>query len=167
MNFRKILAISLILIALSISVTVVCAGQTNIDLGKITSSSIDVNSINERPSTPTPSIGAPTTDPQTTEYDVDYTANIQIDISNMSAENKDLLKKALDGNDATLVLNITHGNGKLSVEMHQGADMSLNGDILNIGVSSSYPSYSNSRNLTLTSVEIKTGDNHVFVAKNS
>ena len=40
MNFRKILAISLILIALSISVTVVCAGQTNIDLGKITSSSI-------------------------------------------------------------------------------------------------------------------------------
>lgn len=165
MNFKKILAIGLILIALSISVNAVCAGTTTVDLGKITSASVDVNGITERPTVSGPTFGTPSPSTPTKEYSVDFTANIQIDISKMSDADKDSFRKALDEGNNTLILNITDGNMRVSIELPNQGDVSIDGDTVNIGVSTSYTTHTNSGNPTLTSVGIRTGDNHLFVAK--
>ena len=157
MNFKKILAISIILIALSLSLSAVSAGSP-IELGKIVSAPVEMGSTTSGPSLPS-GFGSSGV---TQLNKVEFTANIQIDISKMSDGDKDLLKKAIEDDNKTVTLNGT-ADTSISITLYQGADLSIDGDTLNVAVSSNYSTAGEGGELEISSVEV-TGNSQTFVA---
>ena len=163
MNFNKILTISIILMVLSISVGVACASSGTIDLGEITSSDFQIKEVSSKNSMPSPMTSSPA--PSTQLYDVDFTADFEIDTSKMSDADKKLLADAVKDKNTSFIMNMSSDNHKVTVELFQGADISLNGDTLKMGASSYYTSIDGSSDVTVDSVGLRTSDNQLFVAK--
>ena len=163
MNFNKILTISIILIVLSISLGAVSAVSSgDIDLGKITTSDFQITDVSSKNSMPSPMTSSPATSTQL--YDVDFIANFEIDTSKMSDADKKLLADAVKDENTSFILNLTSDSHKVSVELFQGADISLNGDTLKIGASTYYTSIDPSSDVTVDTVALRTSDNQLFVA---
>ncbi len=164
MNFNKIFTISLILMVLSISLGVACASSSEpIDLGEITSSDFQITGVSAKNSMPSPVTSSPA--PSTQLYDVDFTANFEIDTSKMSDADKKLLTEAVKDKNTSFIMNMSSDNHKVTVELYQGADISLNGDTLKMDASTYYSSIDGSSDVKVDSVGLRTSDNQLFVAK--
>jgi hypothetical protein len=167
MNFKKILTISIILIALAVSIGVVCAESNGINMGKITSSNVNINNVEPIASptnTPISGPGLSSSSSSSGEYNVDFSADAQVNISKMSEKDKKILTEAVNNGSGIIVLDITDGHS-MTIELHQGGTMSIDGDTLSIQGTSSYTVPSSTGEIKLNSVGVKTSDNHLFTAK--
>lgn len=158
MNFNKILMISIMLMLLSISLGAVSAYSEPIKLGEITSSDFHVTDVSSKGSLP-----GSMSSSSTELYNVNFTADIKIDISKMSDANKKLLIRAADDENTSLILNLTSDNA-VSVELYQGSDFSIDGNTLKIHSSTFYTSTDESKDVTINSVGLRSSDNQLFVA---
>ena len=158
MNLKKIYAISIILIALSLSLGAISAGSP-IELGKIVSAPVEIDSVTPGSSVPS-IVGGASSTPMN---DIEFSSNIQIDISKMKDSDKDLLKKAIEDENKTVTLNTTSDHS-ISITLYQGVDLSIDGDNLNIEASSSFNTPGQPSSVKITSVEV-TGNGQTFVAK--
>ncbi len=159
MNLNKILTIFIILMVLSISLSVVSADSSGpIDLGKITSSDMKIKDVSQKGSLPS------TMSSSFSElYDVDFTANFEIDISKMSDSDKKLLTKAVEDKNTSFILNLT-SNHDITVELYNGADYSIDGNTLKINADSTYTSNDDSKDVTVRSIGLRSSDNQLFFA---
>lgn len=164
MNFKKVLAMTIILMVLSISVGAVIAGSA-IDMGKITSSDFSIGDVSSKAplSSPVP-VGSSGSAGSTQLYDVEFTADAQIDISKMSEADKKLLTKAVEDKNTSLIFNLS-GKADISVELFQGGEFSIDGDTLKVHASTSYTSIDGSTDVELKSVGLRSSDNQLFIAK--
>ena len=106
MNFKKILGIGLILVTLCVGLSVVSASLEPINMGDITHSTIDITSYDQ-------STG-----------NLEFTSDIDVDISNLSAQDKDSLKKAIEDKNTTHVLNMTCGDSiKITLWTYDGVEI--------------------------------------------
>lgn len=92
MNFKRILAISLILATLCMTVTAISASNdVIIDIGEITKGEVNVSS-------------------SFLSSDVDVSTDIEVNISNLSANDKEQLLEAITHNTTIVSLNLTSGD---------------------------------------------------------
>ena len=115
---KKILIVFLILAILSLGVVSAYEVENAIDMGSITRTSIEVNDYDE-------STG-----------DFDFDAEIDVDISKMSKDDRTLLEDAIKDNNTSFILNLTYGKGsgvKIALWTYDGLDdVHIDGDTLYI-----------------------------------
>ncbi|WP_407453644.1 hypothetical protein [Methanobrevibacter sp.] len=152
MNFKKILGIGLILVTLCVGLSVVSASLAPINMGDITHSNLDITSYDQ-------STG-----------NLKFTSDIDVDISALSAQDKDSLKKAIEDKNTTHILNMTCGNSiKITLWTYDGvADAKIDGDTLHIkNTKQNYKLTGGSPDdLKITGVAFNTTAGQLFVAEN-
>ena len=152
MNFKKILGIGLILVTLCVGLSVVSASLEPINMGDITHSTIDITSYDQ-------STG-----------NLEFTSDIDVDISALSAQDKDSLKKAIEDKNTTHVLNMTCGDSiKITLWTYDGvADAEIDGDTLHIKNTKQYYKLigDSPDELKITGVAFNTTAGQLFVAEN-
>ena len=152
MNFKKILGIGLILATLCVGLSVVSASLEPINMGDITRCAIDVTSYDQ-------STG-----------NIKFTSDIDVDISGLSAQDKDSLKKAIDDKNTTHILNMTCGDSlKITLWTYKGvADARIDGDTLHIkNTKQNYKLIgATPDDLKITGVAFNTTAGQLFIAEN-
>ena len=159
MDFKKILAISLVLLTLCVSIGAVCAldlGLINsnpkpINIGDITKENIDITNIDNANSK------------------LEFTADIEVDISELSADEKTLLEKAINDESTSFTLNLTSGKAiKISIWSSKGPDeVSISGDTLYVKDDQEYSMVGalDLNDLDITSITFNTTSGQVFLAE--
>ena len=152
MNFKKILGIGLILVTLCVGLSVVSASLEPINMGDITHSTIDITSFDQ------------------SSGNLKFTSDIDVDISGLSAADKDSLKKAIEDKDTVHILNMTCGSSiQITLWTYDGvADAEIDGDTLHIkNTKQNYKLIGASPDdLQITGVAFNTTEGQLFIAEN-
>lgn len=152
MNFKKFLGIGLILVTLCVGLSVVSASLEPITMGDITHSTLDITSYDQ-------STG-----------NLQFTSDIDVNISCLSAQDKDSLKKAIEDKNTTHVLNMTCGDSiQITLWTYDGvADAEIDGDTLHIKNTKQYYKLigDSPDDLKITGVAFNTTAGQLFVAEN-
>ena len=152
MNFKKILGIGLILVTLCVGLSVVSASLEPINMGDITHSTIDITSFDQ------------------SSGNLKFTSDIDVDISDLSAADKDSLKKAIEDKDTAHILNMTCGSSiQITLWTYDGvADAEIDGDTLHIkNTKQNYKLIGASPDdLQITGVAFNTTEGQLFIAEN-
>lgn len=148
MNFKKIMAIALVLVALSMSLTVISASAQTIDLGEITKGDVTIHHM----------LG---------DEDETYDFDIEVDISNLSIFDKKSLNEAIKDDNTTFIINTTSDLGKVVFSDFNGPDdVHISGNTLYIENSQTF-SYAGDEdsNYVITSITFEADNGVTFIAK--
>ena len=148
---KRILGIALILVTLCLAIGSASAFFDNTDpvhIGDIKDYDLDITDFDDETS------------------QVDFTANVEVDISDLSSSDKKLLEDAIKDNDTAFILNLTAlGSVKITIWTYQGVDDAhIDGDTLFIKHDSSYRTItgSDTEDLKLTAVSFNTTSGKLF-----
>lgn len=148
MDFKKILAIAVILVALGMTLTAISASDIEkVDIGDITKSNIHENSFDSAKS------------------EANFTAKIEIDISDLSMFDKPALEEAINNkNDTTFILNLTTEVGNVTITNFQGLyDAYIKDNTLYVEFTHTMDTFGASiSDSNITAVSFKTGDGKLY-----
>ena len=149
MNYKKVSAIAIITLTCFLTLSMVSANDLQpIEIGEITNDNIKVIDFDE------------------STYNLNFLVNIEVDISKLTPEEKNLLEEAINDNDTSFTLNLTDlSKLKISLWTSKAPDKAyIKDDTLFVQNEQNYHAFSgfSTDDLEITALAFNTTDGQLF-----